>query len=103
MDRKKVVLSIIFSTTIGLIALSTFDQFSEKNGFIKGNSESLNEDVFSIIAEKFELTISEFNSEGHNIQLTIPVSEITTDNWLRDIHMLMSVLDTSIGDITFFT
>lgn len=94
--------TLIFLLTISLFSTGIYFEISQENGFIKGDSGISNGDVFPIIAEHFELIISEFRNDGHDIQLTIPVSEISTDNWMRDFIMRISVLDASKGDITFY-
>ena len=103
MKRQSIIVTLIFLLTISLFAKGSYFKIFQANGFIKGNSGISNGDVFPVIAEHFELIISEFHNDGHNIQLTIPVSEISTDNWMRDLHMRLSVLDASKGDITFNT
>ena len=101
MKKRNVATTIIFLILTGYFTFGSSYVNSEKNGFIKGDSGSINGNVFPVIVEKFDLIISNFESVGHEIQLTIPVSEISTDNWMRDIHMRISVLDASKDDIIF--
>ena len=101
MIKRNVAIIIIFLILIGYFTFGSSYVNSEKNGFIKGNSGSINGNVFPVIVNFFDLIVSKFENDGHEIQLTIPVSEISTDNWMRDVHMRITVLNASKGDIIF--
>lgn len=74
---------------------------NEHSGFITGNAKLANGDFFPIIVHNFEISISDFKNESHQIEVKIPLKVVSTDNWLRDIIMKISVFDKSKGDIQF--
>jgi len=88
---------------IGLISIITLSAISlnQSAGSISGNSGSDNGDVFPVIAQDFNINVSEANDGFRDISVIIPVDEITTDNWMRDVHMRMSIFDSKYKNIEF--
>jgi polyisoprenoid-binding protein YceI len=88
---------------IGLISIITLSAISlnQKAGSISGNSGSDNGDIFPVIAQEFNINVSEANDGFREISVIIPIDEITTDNWMRDVHLRMSIFDSKYKNIEF--
>lgn len=88
---------------IGLISIFTLSAITitQSLGSISGNSGSNNGDVFPVIAQKFNIDISEPINGFRNISVKIPTNNITTDNWMRDVHMRMSIFNSDYENIEF--
>ena len=70
-------------------------------GSIIGSGSSKNGDVFPVIAQEFNIHISDEISDGRTIEVSIPVKKITTENWMRDKHMQMAIFDNEFPNIVF--
>ncbi len=74
---------------------------NEDMGKITGSGETKSGEVFPVIAQSFNLDISEPLERKRHVNVTVPVASITTEKWMRDIHMRMSVFDKSYPNVIF--
>jgi polyisoprenoid-binding protein YceI len=91
---------------IGLISLISIFTLSaitltQSEGTLSGNSGSNNGDVFPVIAQEFNIDISKPINGFRNISVIIPTNGITTENWMRDVHMGMSIFNSDYENIEF--
>lgn len=74
---------------------------NEDIGNISGSGGTKSGEVFPVIAQSFNLNISEPLESKRTVNVTVPVESITTEKWMRDIHMRMSVFDKSYPNVVF--
>lgn len=90
------VILILFTAASGQINLT------EKDGKFAGEGHARSHD-FPVIVREFSVTIGEYiTDQGREIRITIPISSITTGNFMRDAHLRTSVFKAKkFPEITF--
>ncbi|MCH7613810.1 MAG: YceI family protein [Candidatus Marinimicrobia bacterium] len=76
-------------------------QISEELGSITGSGVTKGGEVFPVVVKSFTLDISEPVAGVREITFTIPTKNITTEKWMRDVHMRMSVFKKSHPNVLF--
>lgn len=74
---------------------------TEQNGTLQGLGHAKSHD-FPVIAQQFTIQVSDPDSSGlRAIQVTIPVQEISTENFMRNAHMRMAMFKGDYPEVTY--
>ena len=94
-----------FTRVIGLFVLPIIImgaiKLSSQQGSIQGSASSSNGERFAVIATEFEIAISSVKNGSRTVDVSIPVKSITTENWMRDVHMKMSIFNKKFPQVEF--
>ncbi|MBL7013729.1 MAG: YceI family protein [Candidatus Marinimicrobia bacterium] len=93
--KKRIALLLLPLITVGAFHVSN------DSGFITGSASSTNGDSFPVIVEYFNIQVSDPIDGVRAVDVSIPIKRITTENWMRDVHMKMSIFDNKYKTITF--
>ena len=76
-------------------------QISEELGSITCSGVTKGGEGFPVVVKSFTLDISEPVAGVREIRFTIPTKNITTEKWMRAVHMRMSVFKKSHPNVLF--
>ncbi len=96
-NRSKWIAGILLMATMVFGAVKV----NETAGTITGNGSTKSGSTFPITARSFEITLSESAAAVKTVTVVLPVKQITTDNWLRDTHMRMSIFKGDSKEVRF--
>ncbi|NOZ07918.1 MAG: YceI family protein [FCB group bacterium] len=96
-NRSKWIASALLMATMAFGAVTV----TETAGTITGNGSTKSGSTFPIKAQSFEITLSESAAAAKTLTVILPVKQITTDNWLRDTHMRMSIFKGDSKEVRF--
>lgn len=97
MNRSKWIAGILIMATMMFGAVT----LTEADGTLTGNGATKSGKTFPITAQNFEISISESAAAVKTVTVTLPIKKITTDNWLRDAHMRMSIFKGDSKEVRF--
>lgn len=96
-NRSKWIAGILLMATMVFGAVTV----TETAGTITGTGSTKSGSTFPITARSFEITLSESAAAVKTLTVVLPVKQITTDNWLRDTHMRMSIFKGDSKEVRF--
>lgn len=72
-----------------------------QNGTLQGLGHAKSHD-FPVIAQQFTLTLSDADTSGNrSVEAVIPVADLTTENFMRNVHMRMAMFSGNYPEITY--
>ncbi|MBT7512781.1 MAG: YceI family protein [Candidatus Marinimicrobia bacterium] len=93
--KKRIALLFLPLITMGAFTLTN------ASGQITGSVFLTKGESFPVIVEYFDIQVSDPIDGVRTVDVSIPIKRITTENWMRDAHMRLSIFDNKYKTITF--
>ncbi|MFH1807600.1 MAG: hypothetical protein ABIJ09_02555 [Pseudomonadota bacterium] len=91
--------TLIALTTLSLLPVAAMAALTlgESAGFLKGGGTTPTHD-FPVLARAFSNDISAPEAAGlRTVKVSVPVEQISTDNYLRDVHMRSAIFGAGLA------